>query len=70
MSKTTFEIIFDCNEMDTSIYPERTMFSKNSIVIDADNRHIIPSGKEEVKILVNGQYKVYKNVFSVCPYVY
>lgn len=70
MSRTTFEIIFNCNEMDTSIYPERTMYSKNSIVVDSDNRYAIPSGKDEVKIFIKGELKTYSNVFAVCSYYY
>ena len=70
MSETTFEIIFLANEIDTSMYKEASMVSKNSIVVDADNRFAIPCGKEQVKISIKGEYKIYSNVFAVCPYYY
>ena len=70
MSRTTFEIIFLANEIDASIYKEASMSSKNSIIVDADNRFAIPCGKEQVKICIKGEYKIYSNVFAVCPYYY
>jgi hypothetical protein len=66
----TFEIIFDAPSVDVSIYPERTMQSNNSIVVDSTSRHIIPVGKNEVMLKIDKEYKTYRNVFSVCPYVY
>jgi len=70
MTQTTFEIIFNANQIDSSIYPEASMTSKNSIVVDADNRYAITSGKDEVKLSINGQIKTYSNVWAVCPYFY
>lgn len=66
----TFEIIFNANQIDHKQYPEASMYSKNSIVVDSDRRYVIPSGKDQVKISIDGEFKVYTNVFAVCPYVY
>jgi len=66
----TFEIIFDASEIDSKLYPECTMFGKNSIVVDSDRRYVIPSGDGKVKLSINGEFKVYTNVFAVAPYVY
>jgi len=68
--KTTFEIIFDCNELDLSMYAEASMISKNSIVVDADSRYAIPCGNGQVRLSINGQFKLYDNVWAVAPYVY
>jgi len=68
--ETTFEIIFDAPSIDTSVYPEATMTSKNSIVVDADSKYAIPCGNGQVKLSINGEFKVYNNVWAVCPYVY
>jgi len=70
MSSTTFRIIFNANQIDSSIYPEASMYSKDSIVVDADNKYVIPSGKEEIKLYVDGDYKVYRNVLAITPYYY
>lgn len=70
MSQTTFEIIFDAPSIDVSAYPEATMFSKNSIVVDADRKYAIPCGDGKVKLSINGDFKTYSNVWAVCPYVY
>ena len=67
---TTFEIIFDTNEIDATIYPECIMFGKNSIVIDADKRYVIPRGEGKVSVFIDGELKTYENVWAVCPYVY
>ena len=66
----TFEIIFDAPEIDSKLYPECTMFSKNSIVVDSDRRYVIPYAEDTVKIFINGELKTYTNVFAVAPYVY
>ena len=66
----TFEIIFNANEIDSNLYPECTMFGKNSIVVDSDRRYIIPSAEDTVKIFIKGELKTYTNVFAVAPYVY
>lgn len=67
--RTTFEIIFNEN-IDHQYYPEASLFSKNSIIVDADSRHAIPKGKEQIALQIKGEFKTYSNVFSVCPYVY
>lgn len=69
MSQTTFEIIFN-DKIDSSIYPEASIFSKNSIVVDADNRYAIPCGDKKIKLSINGEFKTYSNVWAVCPYYY
>lgn len=66
----TFEIIFETNQIDHKQYPEASMYSKNSIVVDSDRRFVIPSGDGKVKLSIKGEFKVYTNVFAVCPYVY
>ena len=66
----TFEIIFNEIQIDKNNYPEASMYSKNSIVVDADSRYVIPSGKDQVKLSIKGEFKVYTNVWAVCPYVY
>jgi hypothetical protein len=68
--KDTYQINFLTNEIDENLYPEASMFGKSCIVVDVDNNHIIPSGKDEIKLLINGEYKTYTNVFSIQPYVY
>ena len=70
MSQTTFEIIFDAPSIDVSIYPEASMFSKNSIIVDADSRCAIPCGDGKVKLSIKGEFKTYSNVWAVCPYYY
>lgn len=69
MSQTTFEIIFN-DKIDASMYPEASMTSKNAIIVDADNKYAIASGKDEIKLFINAQIKTYSNVWAVCPYYY
>ncbi len=66
----TFEIIFNEVKIDHTLYPEASMHSKNSIVVDADSRYVIPSGDGKVKLSIKGEFKLYTNVWAVCPYVY
>lgn len=70
MNQTTFQIIFNAPSVDTSVYPEASMSSKNSIVVDADDKYTIPCGDGEVKLYINGKFKTYSNVWAVCPYCY
>lgn len=70
MNQTTFEILFDAPSIDHSLYPEASMISKNSIVVDADNGYVLPCGDREVKLRINGEFKIYTNVWAVCPYWY
>ena len=66
----TYEIIFCAPSIDASQYPERTMHTKNSIIVDCTGRHIIPCGVDQVKLSIDGEFKTYYNVFSVSPYHY
>jgi hypothetical protein len=70
MSETTYRIIFNESDIDIKKYPEASMSSKDSIVVESDNGYVIPSGKEEIKLYVNGDYKVYRNVLAITPYYY
>ena len=67
--RTTFEILFN-DIIDINNYPEATMYTKTSIVVDSDNRYVICKGKEQIKLEIKGESKIYSNVWAVAPYVY
>lgn len=70
MNRATYQINFYQNKIDENLYPEATMIGKSCIVVDADDRHIIIAGEGKIKLLIDNEYKIYENVFSVHSYVY
>jgi len=67
--RTTFEILFN-DIIDDKNYPEATMYTRTSIVVDADTRYVICKGKGQISLQIKGEPKVYSNVWAVAPYVY
>ena len=64
-----YEIVFT-KSVDNKDFPEASMYSHNSIVVDEDKPQIYMTGIGCVKLSVDGRDMIYNNVLYIKPYYY